>query len=509
MLTLVLCAVLQAQSPAKEDVRPTIALLPPVPVGQAETWVGLAVAENLGTRLLFHSRFDPRTVTRVYPLNVFGWRQAWSAARAEGIDTAKPLDARACGLLREQLGADAIFTGSYRIDGKSVVLQWRLWTDKAAAAEKSKTFELSDVGAATDDIARAVLEGLGQSTRALDGSGLTGLPLAAVRPYAQALEILGQQSLDPRARVVLPNAEIERARSLLSAATDARPDFARAWLARGIADAMLGELPVAEEDMVKAMAAAGEFDPDTSLGVYYLYDRQGDLKKGIAVLEEATTTHLGFLHGLGYLGQAYARASESHESLRVFSTYLARVPKSPWARVKRAEALARTGNHDMAIAETKAVLAQMPDSIMVLTALASRQIDACKYDDARATIQRALAVHPGHPALLTRMSYIELEKGSPEDALRLAEQAVTALGDGRGESLAGYAHVNLAHALTLMGRRDDAIKALRKAKQLGVDANQLLALRRDSRMSELLNDPRNPFPIPLGDPAPAKPDAPK
>ena len=128
------------------------------------------------------------------------------------------------------------------------------------------------------------------------------------------------------------------------------------------------------------------------------------------MLAEATQTHLGFLQGLGYLGQAYLRATESHEALRIFSTYQARVPRSPWARVKRAEALARTGNLDMAINDTAAVLEEFPLSMMALTALASRQIDAKKLEAARQTLSRGLERYPDHPALLTRLSYVELDQ---------------------------------------------------------------------------------------------------
>ena len=61
--------------------RPTVAITPPLATNGDESWLGLALADSLTTRLLIHSRYDPKTLERVYPLNVFGWRQALAAAR--------------------------------------------------------------------------------------------------------------------------------------------------------------------------------------------------------------------------------------------------------------------------------------------------------------------------------------------------------------------------------------------------------------------------------------------
>jgi tetratricopeptide (TPR) repeat protein len=241
------------------------------------------------------------------------------------------------------------------------------------------------------------------------------------------------------------------------------------------------------------MEVASEFEPEMALGLYYLYERQGETQKAITVLDEATTTHLGFLQALGYLGQQYARNAQNHDALRVFTTFKARVPKSPWAALKRAEALAHIGNQDQALVETQEVVARSPDSVAALTALASRQIDAAKYEDARATIVRAMKLAPDHPALLTRLSYIALESGQIQEALELAQKAVVIIGDGRGEQLAGYAHLDLGHALARLGRTDEALSALARAKELGVDADDLLVFWRDAKLKDFMNDARNPF----------------
>jgi tetratricopeptide (TPR) repeat protein len=477
---------------AAAEIRPTVAVVPPVPAEGAESWIGLAIADNLTTRLLIHSRFDPKTLARIYPLNVFGWRQALAAARADGINASRPMSPRAIKRLQRQLGSEYTFVGSYTTDGKALRLSWRLFGDPARR-NRTLTTDLTDLATGTEELAREVLEALGQSTKGLSGHRLRTLPLDAMKPYGEALVILGGQSLDPRAHLILRREEIERAHGLLALATEAAPAFVRAWVERGIASAMVGDMPRAEEELVTAMGQAGEFEPANALGLYYLYDRQGKQQDAIKVLAEATSTHAGFLHGLGYLGQAYSRAGQVNEALQTFTAYQARVPKNPWARSKRAEVLSRSGLHAQALEEAQALAAEMPSSVMALTALASRQIDAKKFGEARATVNRALVLRPHHPTLLTRLSYIALEQNEVDEALTLARRAVEALGDGRGETLAGYAHLNLAHALALTGKKREALEMLQRAKELGVDAHQLVMLRRDARLRDLMNDPRNPF----------------
>jgi len=489
MPTLLLCLLIAASG----EVRPTIAIAPPVSSAPQDAWVGLALADTLGTRLLIHSRYDAKSLERIYPLNVFGWRQTLAAARGEGIDAAR-IDDTSAVVVARQLGADAVFVGSYVVTGKDVALRWALVGDRAKAGTLALT--LDGIGPAAEALAAAILQAIGQDARTAGGNKIEPLPIAAYKPFGEALLLLGRQSLDPRAQLVLGEPELRRAVALLSAATDAGPSFVRAWVERGIAAAMLGDEKGAEEALVQAMAQAGEFDPPTALGLYYLYDRQHKYDEAIAILRQATDAHLGFLQGLGYLGEAYARAGMQHESALVFTNYSARVPKSPWAALRRGAALARLGKHDAAIADTEALLVRFPGSLAVLTALASRQIDAGQLDLARATLQKVLSQKPDLPAALTRLSYIELEQNKAAIGLTLAERAVKALGDGRGEPLAGYAHLNLGHALALLGRKDEAMAAFAKAATLGVGSEEMAYVLRDARLADILADPR--FPLALG-----------
>ena len=487
MVALALSALIVLSAP-----RPTVAVLPPTPTGEAETWVGLAVADNVYSRLLVHSRFDPKTLERLYPLNVFSWRQALSAARSEGIKTGAAVTKADQKRLLRSLGADRLWSGTYRVDNGGVTLTWSLFDGKSGKAQTAK-LQLDKLAEASEGLAGAILNALGQDPKRLGGHRLRDLPLAAMRPYGQALEIMKTQSMDPRAKVVLPPEELARAYLLLTAATDASPTFVRAWVERGMVSTMTGHRERSEEELVQAVAHAGEFDPSNALGLYYMYATREKSADAIRVLEEATSTHLGFLHGTGYLGQAYARSGANYKALEIFTQYHARVPKSPWARRQRARALGAIGKHDLAVEESKKILSDFPESLAAAANLAARLIDAKIYPEARSVLEKAMAQHSNHPSLIARLATVEIESGEPAAALELAQRAVTQLGAGRGEALAGYAHLTLAHALGLAGKDKEAYAAMKKALALGITAEDRLMLIRDKRLRKLLQNPRSPI----------------
>lgn len=477
---------------AADTARPTVAVVPPFPEGGADSWIGASIADNITARLLFHSQLDPRTMQRQYPLNVFGWRQTQSAARANGIDTTTPLFLAQAPRLARELGADVIFVGSYKVDGTNVTLSWQLAGDPNAKIQALVT-DLDKLPEATEALAGGVLRALGQDAGRLGGHSLKSVPLAGMRPYGQALEILAGQTLAPHAPRVLPQAKLEEAHRLLAVATDAAPEFARGWVEQGIASTLLGNYPQAEDELLHAMAAAGEFEPANSLGLFVLYEHQNNEVEAIKIIAEATTTHLGFLQGLGYLGEAHLRMGDAHEALQAFTAYRDRVPKSPWARMMRATALGRLGKHDQAVADMTQLVSEFPDSVPLVGALADRLLAAASFDAARLILAQGLQAHPTHPTLLTRLAALELLQNHPNEAAAAAREAVTALGQGRGEAVAATAHFQLGYANALLGQTQEAYAALAKARDLGVDATERQTFLHDDRLKDFIANPACPI----------------
>ncbi len=484
-----------------------VAILPPVPVKGADPWLGMAVADSLEVRLLGHQRQDRKTKATLFPLSVFSWRQSLSAARAEGIDTSRPLSAAQAQALAGQLGARYVFVGSYAVKQKKkkvkVLFKWRLvdvQSKKKAKVHRVKT-SITSFAAKTERLASDLLEALGEkSAKAKKGKkkkkkkkvesrdSLAKTPLTAISAYAKGIAILGGQSLDPWARVVLPGKEILKAHILFESATEAAPKLRRAWIGRAIASAMLGEVAAAAKELAGAEAEKHASDPLTALGLYYVHVRKGEHDAALKALATATAAQPGFLAGLGYLGKSYFRAGRPAKALEVFDRYRARVPDSPWVRLMQARAFSFLDSHDNAISEARGVYEAFPSSVMVATNYTARLTQAGKYREAQEVLERALAQHRAHPALLTRLSYVELKIGSVAAALELAQKAVAELEKGRGETIAGYAYANLGHALALSGKKQEAKAAFERAAALGISIDDRYLLDQDARVKKVVGE---------------------
>jgi tetratricopeptide (TPR) repeat protein len=152
----------------------------------------------------------------------------------------------------------------------------------------------------------------------------------------------------------------------------------------------------------------------------------------------------------------------------------------------RSRALGYLGRHDEAIAMAKGLVPKRGASPVAIANLAARLMQAEKYREAQNVLDQALLTHPEHPALLTRLAYIEIELGRAEAALGLAQRAVNQLGAGRGERIAGYAHANLGHALALLGRDREAVAAFERSSELGLDIEDRERLMADAKTRRLV-----------------------
>lgn len=468
---------------------PSVAIVPPVPVGGGDTWLGFAVADNLETTLLRHGIVKKGKRKGGGSLSVLSFRQSLSAARHEGIDTSKILKPAEVRRLGKQLGARYVFDGSYRVKSdknEGVLLKWRLTDVKGKRKPKTGKVKTNKrtLSARTQKLAAGVLKHLGQSLAKKKAKAK--LSYEALSLYGRGLEILSQQSLNPRARLVIAEQDLRRAHGFFGAASREAPQMLRAAVARAITNTMGGKAELAEEWLAAAAEAGGELEPVYVLGRFYLHERQGRSDKAIEALTEGIDANPGFLRAVGYLGEAYLRHDQPERALEVFAAYKKRVPDSPWARLMHARALARLGQHDEAIKEVKALAQRHPRSATIAANLATRQIEAERFDGARRVLEKALKMHEGHPHLLTRLAFLEIKANKPEAAVEFARQAVDKLGAGRGEPIAGYAHANLGHALALLGRQIEAKRAFEQAEALGLQMEDKKRLLQEPEVAKLM-----------------------
>ena len=447
-------------------------------------WLGLVVADHIARKLTMASAVDPTTNARAYPVEVFGWRQTASAARGAYIPLAD-IATRAPELLRE-LGADSLVAGSYELDGEQATVRWQTLDGQQSKSHEA-TFQVRDVSKQAYAIGASVLAD--HNDRAQVSSTLEPLPAVAAENWGRALEILARQSRTARASVVLPTADLIKARVALKSVTTEAPKFAPGWGARAVVAVMEDDWDSAKAALSAAETVTDPSDPAAALARSYVHEQTAQQDEARKVLKSAVEQHPGALEVLGYLGDAYYSLGEYEQALPVFQQYLERVPRSPYAAQRRDAVLARLGRKAEALTNAQQLFAKHPGSVTILAALASRQIDAGQLDAAKATLKRGLKETPNHPLLLTRLSYVELESGDAQQALTLAQKAVKLIGDGRGEALAGYAYIDLARALAVTGKRDQAKDSLHKAVRLGVSPGDLDRLANDPRLNGFIKFP--------------------
>jgi len=471
--------------------QPCVAILPPTTDQADAASLGWAFADALTARLLAHSKFDRGTGQRQYPLSVFGWRESRSALREAGFDAKTLLSARRAERVASFLGADALWVGMFAQKSDSIELIWQL-KGVRAGQERKLSIDKERLALGVEQVFRAVIADLGLDDGAVPDHALPVQPYEVERAYGEGLAVLAEQSMDPRAQVLLSPALLESAHAALARATTLSPQFASAWAWQSISSAMLGRTAAADQELARAMQDLG-YTPTTTLAVYYSFWRSDRATDALAALQASINTHQGFMLGRGYLGQAMLRANHPHEALTAFTAYLALAPGNPWAVIKHSEALARIGQHEQAISELKTLLGKLGSSPLLQGALVARYTDALRLKDARATAEAGLKQFPFDPELLARLAQIDLEQDNLPAAQQHAESAVANLAKSANHEFAGFAQLMLGHVLARLGRRDEAVGALRMADRLGVDVYERTVLLRDTHLKAFFEDPRCPI----------------
>ncbi len=472
---------------------PAIAVLPPVTDQPGTEWLGMSIADEVEAQLIEYSSYiSSKNAEHTSPLSVFGWRQTRSAARQAGIDTAVLMSATDGKRLSKSLGATGVLSAMYWLKSDSVRVVWRLLGAKEGPKHELE-IPLEDLGRGAHKIFGGVIVELGLAVAGVPLTTTEPMPIAAWQAYGGALSILGEQSLDPRAKLVLTPERIAEAIRGLDVVTTGAPDFARPWAYRAVLNVMAGDPTRAKSDIEKAKQVGEAEAASVAVALFYMHYRGGNVKAAVVELGTSLNTHLGFLLGLGYLGEAYLQAELPNEAGRIFTIYVERVPGNAWAGSMLAECLSRAGKHRQAIDKMQALLKRFPEALVVQSGLAARQIDGGQLTDARKTLDKALKAFPDQPRLLAHLARVEIASGNVDAASVLGKKAAERADDSRGEPMAGYAHMMLGYSFGLLGRKAEALDAFRIAAERGVSAVDVRAVRSDPRLAEIVGDPGWPF----------------
>ncbi len=267
---------------------------------------------------------------------------------------------------------------------------------------------------------------------------------------------------DPSAEVadLLARADYERAHKVAESWQKREPGSAQAayWLG-----ASAGQLAM-RSGMFKAMGLAGDVKDALEKAVEL---EPGNVKAQFALMQ----FHLS---APGMMGGDKDEAKAIAGRIATLSA----------AAGHRAQALLKAMDKDIEgyLAEMREALALEPANADVVGVLAGRHMAQQEYGEARAIIDAALAIDPGHPLLrYQRAKLAALSGENAEEGLAILDELIALDVYPENFSLDG-AHYRRAQILRGLGRRDEAIAAFEAALAIDEDfklaSEELAALKK-------------------------------
>ena len=281
-----------------------------------------------------------------------------------------------------------------------------------------------------------------------------------------------------------------------------RLGVSESWLARGageepgFADAVrdaelalrLDRLEEAEALLrgLEARAATSAEQARLAVALGQLAFRRDDLAEAITQLERALALdpELDDHAALDTLGHAYFRSGETEAAIALFRRALARAEaeRDPGGRLRFAVLLADALSDVAAFAEASTVLADVLAEVDAGDPLALARVywaqsrlhaQQHEHEAAARCARKAVGLLEATEHTLYRarafllLAFAELDSGNAEEALRLLETGLALLGDqGTGHDR-GQFHLEMARALALLGRTEEAAAlAMRTAAEL-------------------------------------------
>ncbi|MFH1809043.1 MAG: tetratricopeptide repeat protein [Pseudomonadota bacterium] len=473
-LGLLLCPGLGAAKTA--PARITVAVAPFATASTEEYWwMGFALADVLEERL-----------GQVPTVNTLSIKQ-WNAVLRERDLPPGPLSSDD-EILRsgKLLGARYVVTGSYQAKWPDMRVLMRVLDTQNGQVVLSTE--------ARDRVERVLaIEG----QLAIELCKLLGikLPPAPVRPknvYALRAamvckETAVMQSLGPRAEPSLPAGTVWQAKRLCDEALATSAEDPIALGALGVLQAVVGEKNAAELSLKRAVGYARR-PGFADLGLFWVRYQRGKKDEAVAGLQAAVAKRPGYLHARGVLGQALSELGRHDEARKVWEEYLALSPAQPWALAQLGYTLARLGDIDGAIARSNQAIALVPDDAALYIERASREIDGKRWEQAEASLRKALELDPKLAVTYLRLGFVYLETKQEALAGAMFKKALAEADLESEQRVRGIACFDLAKVEARAKKVDAALTYLDQAINEGF--TKLKLLDSDDDLAALRSTPR-------------------
>ncbi|HEY8229109.1 MAG TPA: tetratricopeptide repeat protein [Rhodanobacteraceae bacterium] len=383
----------------------------------------------------------------------------------------------------EVLDVATVLEGSVQKAGDEVRITAQLIDTRSGYHLWSEKYDrkLTSIFAVEDEISRAIADKL--QVQLAGGSAST---------------LVAQKTVDPRAHdfylrglTLLASRSVAEAVNAFKQAVAIQPDYAQAWAALAVAQALLPAygptaLKAANADSLESAQRALALDPDTVLAYVargMVYSNQMRWADADAAFRHALALAPGDAEALNQYAQFLDAVGQLEASLVELDRALQRDPLSGVSASIRVQLKLALHHYDAAtaVAQMEKLLAEHPDSVFVHRAATIMYLALRRYPEAETQMRAATALNGSDPeakALLVR--------GIADPAQRAA--AVQALETSPAN--ADFPRDPIVHAFFLiqLGQRDRALAALADA---AVNRNSTIPqLLWNPAFDPLRNDPR-------------------
>jgi tetratricopeptide (TPR) repeat protein len=342
------------------------------------------------------------------------------------------------------LGADWILHGTiaHRPNGVELAFEVRSPDGAKKAASTAMGATLVEAFAPFSKEIAAVLEKLGAHQGEADPALITPATAneKALAAYAACYRVMIEQPIGISTPALLDANRIDGAIRSCKQALELDKELEDAHAALGFLYALKEDRASAERHLAKVKDSK-RFHSMYWLGKFWVVSRHHDVDAAVATLEQAIARHPGFLIGRGYLGDTLVTLQRYEPALATFQAYLQAVPKQPWVMGRVGYVQSKMGQLDPAIESTKQALRIAPSDSELLLEMASRLVDAKRYDEAITILKRIIAEGGARGEVHLRYGYALLKKGqlpAAERELNHAIRRATALSEWRTRGRARY-----------------------------------------------------------------------
>lgn len=203
--------------------------------------------------------------------------------------------------------------------------------------------------------------------------------------------------------------------------------------------------------------------------------------RSVAAAQQAIEARPDHAAGYNALAMAYARRARETSDTAFYAKAEQAVEQASRRapgdlEIERTRVWILLGRHEFAAARERARALQrrVPDDVLVYGYLVDANVELGSYAEAEEAAQWMLDLRPGNVPGLTRAAYLRELFGDPDGALELMSQSYDRLQPAEVEDRA-WVLTQIAHLLLVLGSPGDAERALEQALSLHPDYHYALA----------------------------------